>query len=46
MLICFRGVATYEVVALHIALARIPGGACRGTADMSDLTRLWTRLWL
>ncbi|KAH0872144.1 hypothetical protein HID58_069506 [Brassica napus] len=28
-------------VALHIAPARIPGGACRGTADMSDLTRLW-----
>lgn len=27
--------------ALHIAPARIPGGACRGTADMSDLTRLW-----
>ncbi|KAF3560793.1 hypothetical protein DY000_02014674 [Brassica cretica] len=27
-------------VALHIAPARIPSGACRGTADMSDLTRL------
>ncbi|KAL0898920.1 hypothetical protein Bca101_082881 [Brassica carinata] len=27
-------------VAVHIAPARIPCGACRGTADMSDLTRL------
>ncbi|CAF1748927.1 hypothetical protein Bca4012_044047 [Brassica carinata] len=27
-------------VALHIAPAGIPRGACRGTADMSDLTRL------